>query len=65
MDCGLCRVCKNDASCAFPRNRMITQCEEYECAEIRATPASQSRATTALWAAGPEKQTATAGASRA
>jgi hypothetical protein len=63
MDCGLCHVCKNDASCEFPRNGKITQCEEYECARSSA-PAMESKTPVALWAV-PQKETATTGASRA
>ncbi len=65
MNCGLCHVCKNDADCAFPRNQIITQCEEYECDNARAkTPASEHPTPVALWATTPERQMAGAGASR-
>ncbi len=29
MSLGICSACKNVDSCTFPRNRTITQCEEY------------------------------------
>ncbi len=49
MSSGICRSCKNESSCTFPRNQTIAQCEEYEYAEPRAadTPAPSAKATDA------------------
>ena len=34
MSFDLCRTCHNAACCTFPRNRAITECQEYEDALV-------------------------------
>jgi hypothetical protein len=33
MSSSVCRACKHQSTCTFPRNVVIVQCEEYEYAE--------------------------------
>ena len=41
MSSNVCRTCKHEGSCTYPRNQVIVQCEEYEYAKPRQAQAAQ------------------------
>ena len=45
MSSGVCRSCKHESSCTYPRNQTIVQCEEYEYAEPRSRSGDKPSAT--------------------
>jgi hypothetical protein len=44
MSSNVCRTCKHESTCTFPRNQDIVLCEEYEYAEPRERPEDSSDA---------------------
>ena len=60
MSLGLCSACKNECSCTYPRNKTITQCEEYQHPDSRSRPpvpaGIASARSTKLWNIAPRRE---------
>ena len=64
MSLGLCSACKNELSCTYPRNKTITQCEEYQHPDSRSRPPVPAGITSArstrLWTNAPGRESESA-----
>ena len=52
MSSGICRVCKNEAVCTYPHDRVISQCEEFAYGEASQVSANEALTDSAAGHAG-------------